>query len=83
MGIFGKRECNHVARGWRNGTPYVYMHHSVTDGIGRIHGDMYAECYKCGEKFLLCKTHIDHAIRTLAKHPITRAEIQRILDESK
>ncbi|CAD5242393.1 hypothetical protein EKPIEFBL_00204 [Klebsiella phage vB_KpM-Milk] len=31
----------------------------------------------------MCKTHIDHAIRELAKHPITRAEILRILEETK
>ena len=82
--MFGrKQECNHVARGWRGGTPYVWMNNSVTDGIGRIHGDMYATCDKCGKQFLMCKTHIDHAIRELAKHPITRAEILRILEETK
>ena len=82
--MFGrKRECKHVATGWMRGTPYAWMHHSVIDGIGRIHGDMYATCDKCGEKFLMCKIHVDHAIRELAKHPITRAEILRILEETK
>lgn len=77
------RECNHVARGWHGGTPYAFMKYYVMDGIDRIHGDMYATCDKCGKEFLMCKTHLDHAIRKLAEHPIARAKILRILEETK
>lgn len=80
--MFG-RKCNHKATGWCGGTPYVFMKYYVMDGIDRIHGDMYGTCDKCGKQFLMCKTHIDHAIRQLAKHPIARAEILRIIEETK
>lgn len=80
--MFGKK-CNHRAIGWCRGIPYVWMRRWVIDGIGRIHGDMYATCDKCGEQFLMCKMHVDHAIRELAKYPVGRAEIIRILEEAK
>lgn len=82
FGLFNSHKCEHVARGWRNGKPYVWMKHSVTDGIGRIHGDMYATCDKCGKEFLMCKTHIDYALRQLLAHPATREQVLKIIEEN-
>lgn len=78
--MFRKKECSHVATGWNGDAPYVYMKDFVIDGIDRIHGDMYATCDKCGEEFLMCKTHLDHAIMKLAKSERFRF---KILEETK
>lgn len=78
-----KIKCNHKSTGYGGSTPYVFMNGNVTDGIGRIHGDLYAKCDKCGQKFLLCNVHVDRLIRQLMDHPVSKAEVLRIVDNCK
>lgn len=44
----------HRADPWK----YGKLREGPVDGIGRIHGDVTAECERCGAKFDVCKVHI-------------------------
>ena len=82
--MFGfKNECSHRAGGYRGAVPYVFMKGNTTDGIGRIHGDMYTTCIHCGKEFIFCRVHADRLIRQLMEHPVTRSQVMKIIDEFK
>ncbi len=47
--MFGHRHCP---------SQYSDLRESGTDGIGRVHGTVWAECERCYEKFVITHVHI-------------------------
>jgi hypothetical protein len=57
---FGHKLPYRNRTGWFSpGEQYVRMKGGYTDGIQRIHVDLYAECERCGDKYLLCRSHVN------------------------
>lgn len=47
-----------LPEGWCGGPPYFQIANIVTDGIGREHAYLKAECARCGEKFTAAMVHL-------------------------
>lgn len=80
--MFWKTKCNHWAKGYASGKPYLVNKYTEVDGIGRIHLSLYARCNKCGEEFPYAMLHLDRVLRELCSHPNTRSDIQEIIDNT-
>lgn len=49
---------NHVIDGWQGTKPYLDIKGGVTDGIGRVHVDLYGKCEICGKRVWVAKAHL-------------------------
>ena len=65
MGILTKKsrklfEHNHTFSGYCGGIPYLNYDEGggVTDGIGRQHIDLYANCDICNKKIRVARIHV-------------------------
>jgi hypothetical protein len=45
-----------------DGWGYFDVREGATDGIGRIHGDLYCECARCGVRYQVGKLHIPQVV---------------------
>lgn len=58
MWPFKPRKCKHVFTGYHGSLPYVKIaSYNNTDGIGRTHLTLTAQCDKCGKDIPYAKMH--------------------------
>ncbi len=65
--IFGHKT---IPPGWWGDIPYVDIKQGATDHIGRIHGRLYHECHRCGQRYMVGRIHLNHPVilASLADH---------------
>jgi len=57
--LFGHKPPVYAAKGWYSpGEEYAQIVPGRIDGIDRWHGEVYAECARCQERFMVCRVHI-------------------------
>lgn len=57
--LFGHK---HAPSGWWGDIPYVDVTGGAMDGIGRIHGELWHECVRCGQKYMTGRIHFTHPV---------------------
>lgn len=66
--MFGHKPPVYAPRGWWSpGEQYAHFKYhenslgvvsiARADGTGRLHANVYSECPRCGEEFMLCRIH--------------------------
>jgi hypothetical protein len=57
--LFGHQPPVYAKKGWYSpGEEYGKVVVGATDGIGRVHGHVNAECARCGTVFKVCRIHL-------------------------
>lgn len=64
--LLGHKLPCYNSKGWYSpGEQYGTMEGGYTDGINRIHVDLYSKCERCGNRFHVMKSHVNNtAIKT-------------------
>jgi len=62
--LFGHQPPVYATKGWYSpGEEYGQLTDYVTDGAGRIHAKVEAECARCGTKFTVARVHLPKQCR--------------------
>ena len=57
--LFGHQPPVYAEKGWFSpGEEYGKVIVGPTDGIGRVHARVEADCARCGERFLVARIHL-------------------------
>ena len=57
--IFGHKPPVYAEKGWWSpGEEYGRVQMETTDGIGRNHAKIYAECPRCAAEFCVARIHV-------------------------
>ena len=57
--MFGHQPPIYATPGWYSpGEQYGTIRIGATDGIGRIHGEIYADCPRCGKEYMMARVHV-------------------------
>lgn len=63
--IVGHQPPVYAEKGWYSpGEEYGKLTNIVTDGIGRRHARVEAECARCGENFTVARVHLPTETKT-------------------
>lgn len=62
--MVGHQPPVYARKGWFSpGEEYGALHLHATDGIGRVHLTVDAECARCGDRFTVARAHLTDEVR--------------------
>lgn len=57
--VFGHKPPVYAKKGWYSpGEQYGVLTNFYTDGVGRVHSSVTADCARCHKKFVVARVHL-------------------------